>query len=114
MSDPRASQLEQAALGNPKVNQTSNHNILLFGFRSSQIYSVISTGPESSGSTVLAYAASVFLGVSNVPSFTTSDEEVCMGTIELIFEFMAFLNLIISPEKGIFGVEILSSGNFML
>ena len=30
MFDPWASQLEQAALGNPKVNQMSTHNILLY------------------------------------------------------------------------------------
>ena len=55
MFDPRASQLEQAALGNPKVNQMSNRNILLFGL--SQFHFVISTGPENSGPTILVYAA---------------------------------------------------------
>ena len=54
MFDPRASQLEQAALGNPKVNQMANHNILLFGFRSSQFHFVMGTRHETFRLKVLA------------------------------------------------------------
>ena len=57
MFDPRASQLEQAALGNPKVNQMANHNILLFGFRSSQFHIVMGTRHEKFDSTILDYGA---------------------------------------------------------
>ena len=44
MFDPRASQLEQAALGKPKVNQTANHFVM-------------GTRHEKFDSTILDYAA---------------------------------------------------------
>ena len=49
-----------------------------------------------------------YLGVSNVPSFTTSDEDVCMGRIELHSEFMT----VFKPDdstSGLFRVEIFRS-----
>ena len=97
MSDPRASQLEQAALGNPKVNQTSNHNILLFGSRSSQFYFVISTGPESSGSTILAYAAAVLFRTFKCSKFYDFGRRRLYGKNRIAFRIHDIFKPTISP-----------------